>query len=488
MVCRKLSIVFLVKVSCRMLTSLKNKISKSTRSYLRIAGFCLFIIGITIAFPLSTLSWSSFTLVIVSIIWAAAIVYRYRFTAVDIFSPFFLTMSFFFLLYILVPIYYVSDPRFPEHLRLKANLMIAIGLISFLMGFSFRHIVKICKISPRPLNFYPIHNKNLLKIAIPLFILGVSIYYILLRKTSLSINDIYFNILDFRRASTSGGQAYLLLSSYFCLTLCCVLWFTRIILTIHINPLEKIIFAIVSLIAFALILSFGLRSYIIQFFISFLICQHYFKKKVSITLLSIFMLLMISFIAIYGAYRVMKSPNMVTLLEVSSSKNQNLFRFIIEMNIHRLNAYPTFVDLLKFYKVSDKDFLYGSTALSLLLRPIPRTYLPDKPLETGPLITRWLYPQAANADIAFAPSLLGEMYINFSVFGIIFGFFLLGLLVCILEYLISHTNSMAAVWFHSLSWSIPFNWLSSGFNGPGTIFGLLSAFYVLTILIIMRRL
>ncbi|WP_157821287.1 O-antigen polymerase [Mariprofundus ferrinatatus] len=72
------------------------------------------------------------------------------------------------------------------------------------------------------------------------------------------------------------------------------------------------------------------------------------------------------------------------------------------------------------------EYWYGSTYISTLVMPIPRTLWNDKPsVESRMFVSQQVYK--LNNLSGVPPGLLGELFLNFSWFGIILGMFIFGL-------------------------------------------------------------
>jgi len=69
--------------------------------------------------------------------------------------------------------------------------------------------------------------------------------------------------------------------------------------------------------------------------------------------------------------------------------------------------------------------LAGKSFFDVLLAPIPRTLLPEKPVELGMVVFRAY--TGTDAGGSWHPSFVGELYLNFLLPGVVLGMFLLGL-------------------------------------------------------------
>jgi oligosaccharide repeat unit polymerase len=70
------------------------------------------------------------------------------------------------------------------------------------------------------------------------------------------------------------------------------------------------------------------------------------------------------------------------------------------------------------------NFQYGTTYLEFFIAPIPRSLWPEKPPSLGVQLKRVLVD--AKAEGGIPPSMVGELYFNFDMFGIFVGMFLWG--------------------------------------------------------------
>lgn len=100
---------------------------------------------------------------------------------------------------------------------------------------------------------------------------------------------------------------------------------------------------------------------------------------------------------------------------------------------------------------ADYGFKYGATFLQLFLMPIPRFLWEDKPSVMQIDVTKIFYPQYAANDIAWPPSLAGELYVNFQVAGIVLGMFLFGWLCGRLQVYALRSTSYYRVLIYSMA-------------------------------------
>lgn len=94
--------------------------------------------------------------------------------------------------------------------------------------------------------------------------------------------------------------------------------------------------------------------------------------------------------------------------------NRNLMD--LSKTAHIMNAVP-----------GKLDYLYGSSYLSILYAPVPRVLWANKPdINIGVLVAVEVYGMSRSLQTAIPPGIVGELYINFGLVGILLGPLLIG--------------------------------------------------------------
>lgn len=76
------------------------------------------------------------------------------------------------------------------------------------------------------------------------------------------------------------------------------------------------------------------------------------------------------------------------------------------------------------------DYKYGKTVLlPLIFKPIPRSIWPKKPYNTSGYYMFKLHPESASKGFFIAPSIFGDIFLNFGYFGCIIFTFTFGILI-----------------------------------------------------------
>ena len=97
-------------------------------------------------------------------------------------------------------------------------------------------------------------------------------------------------------------------------------------------------------------------------------------------------------------------------------------------------------------------FQYGRTIIGLPISLIPRKFFVGKPIVSGAgIYTRSLFPQIYYSGSTIPPGLVGELYMNFSIVGIIIGMFICGLFLGRLFDEMNLKKSVFLIFLYSLS-------------------------------------
>jgi hypothetical protein len=91
------------------------------------------------------------------------------------------------------------------------------------------------------------------------------------------------------------------------------------------------------------------------------------------------------------------------------------------------------------------SYLLGSGFVPAFLFFIPRSIWPDKPIASGGVITD-LYYHTTTPTNNIPNTIVGEMYMNFGVFGVFFGLLLIGMIVRGINTFLRRESNSMVVW------------------------------------------
>ncbi len=186
------------------------------------------------------------------------------------------------------------------------------------------------------------------------------------------------------------------------------------------------IFGLYLILVVLLFIFLGERGHVISLIMSLLAFYHYAKQKLNLKPLFIVGLVFILFLSLFGQYREFSKYNFS--IKKAGFNAKIGFEAIYQSVMSDFDQFIRFMDIIK-YTPEKIDFQIGKTFLNLFLKPIPSRIWEDKPQGAGVIITKNLYPKHYSAHVSIAPSLVGELYLNFHLIGIITGMFLFGV-VC----------------------------------------------------------
>jgi oligosaccharide repeat unit polymerase len=114
-------------------------------------------------------------------------------------------------------------------------------------------------------------------------------------------------------------------------------------------------------------------------------------------------------------------------------------------------------------------YQYGKTIIfPMLFQFIPRSWMPDKPLNSAGYFNQKLYPSQASAGFYASPPIFGDLYLNFGYWGSLCFIFLLGMYWSSLDtVLVKHNNKKLAQILFSYYFFYPI--LRGGLEGPVAI-------------------
>lgn len=152
---------------------------------------------------------------------------------------------------------------------------------------------------------------------------------------------------------------------------------------------------------------------------------------------------------------------------------ETLLGSVVQTILAALDPFQTSVEIIQ--SVPEKlGFQYGLYYVYTLLAPIPRALWPSKPVVSIEwLITETIYGQNPLEGPTVTPTLIGDLYLNFHVVGIVVGMFVWGLFwQAMYSYLLSNKKNIGVVLMYALL-------LLSGIN---VVRGSLGGFIIATLI------
>jgi len=293
-----------------------------------------------------------------------------------------------------------------SHLSL-ALFYSCIGICAFYAGYSNKIIAK--KLATRLPVFRPVIHPRRLAFSIALYTL-IGLYTLVSFLHSREIGPIGIETLSSGRvwkASGYVGMAIGLLSH--ATILCGILYFRR---------RRNLLFWVLLLLALVYPVLTSSRGGILNLVVILVTIYHYAVRSISRRkLVILFLLTLVVLSALLGL-------RLATYLGVEAFQAS----VRVEGLIGSLLGYQNFADIITFANIvrvvpAQWDLEWGSNWLTLFVKPIPRAWWPEKPVDVGITVASEIYgTRSANP-----PSFIADLYWNFHLPGILLGMYLFGL-------------------------------------------------------------
>jgi len=301
-----------------------------------------------------------------------------------------------------------------------------VGLMAFLIAYYFwsnylRSSNSFIRFIPKPINLSQMRNiRHVETIAYLSFILILGIYTVYMTKIGGIIN--FINNWNHLRFSAGSGRTTLWFTFFMLQPIVWVVSICYISKTRYRKSRVSLIGLILTTVTASIILfTTGSRASLILFWVGIMVIYHYIVKPISFRKLAIIVGFLIVFAVSAGRLRHYLSSGTPFY-----RTGNGLVMKVLDYGLRDF----TFVDLSYFYMShvpEEHDYLWGRSLTDIPTFVIPRKIWACKPLILGPsIVLRYFFPKF-RPNTHISPSLLGDLYINFSYPGIIVGMALLGI-------------------------------------------------------------
>lgn len=380
----------------------------------------------------------------------APFMYEWKFGRLDPFSPSVLTAVLFLLMYVLKPIYIISSGELGVGVQyrhalhqdeigylIRALLLSFSGVMLYDAGYymATRHRMLKVEVKTVPIRIYVLIPITLICVA-----LSISTVYFFFRITGSWSELLEFTAI--RKVFTEGYGRMFLLGT---LSNTCLLIITARLFSLKDKGLIRLWFfpwlGLLCLTQLVWLLSGG-RSLFLFNLLGIIIIYHFIRRHLSFKTVFfvgvIFLMLSLSYSAflreVFYSYNKGTSGAGIFL-----EKTRDLPKAILGgPDVVQIDALMRLVEAVP----KELNWQYGTTLVALLLYPIPREFLPDKPVGGMATFTRDLYPEFYwPRKTELSVSYIGDLYLNFGLLGSWVGMGLIGLMVGLLYRKVSSTTS-----------------------------------------------
>lgn len=403
----------------------------------------------------------------------------------DVFEPIYWASAYFFLLFVIRPIYdikfgspFLGDFPFDAKTQIafnKALLLLIPCFLFFLVGYYSHFGKSVAKDLPRIPRTW---DEKRFHLFVPVIIaLGFFSYYLLIQFHG---GNEYF-ISSKREILTRAGQGYLRLGVFL------ILFTFSLSLTRTMTTGKGKFLTYGILLTLTLVIGFfsGKKREFLLPMLILLVSYHYLKKRIRMRSVALFIVCVFLTFPIFKAYRKGNLLNLpegtLSIFETKSLTKSLMSRFYgIDSLTLIIRDTPEVM-----------DYQFGATMAPVAVAWIPRQLWAEKPIISFGKIFAETYfrDRFSGTGTSASPTILGEAYINFHVAGMLWISLLCGLFIrTVYEYLIRLNFALPAVFIYSCTFLFLFKFWESAIAGIITAkFGLYFMVGMFFVILIGKR-
>ena len=383
--------------------------------------------------------------------------------SLEIFSPLWFTLVGFLLFCCFPGVWYLSGrggSTVPTWAIGQALWIATLGFIIFVIGFHLPLGKTLgARLVPPP-ESWP--SERATRVVVALTIFGAVCFWILVRESRFNtFGDLISNMTEFRQGSSSMGLAYFVFALQSAFEIAAFLLLFQVLRGPKIRLFPALKFAGFVLFAFAIFLPLAIRGIFLFLGAGSVIIFNSVKRPIKKWEFVLAGSLAVVFVVGFSQYR---SPNTHWSSVTDAVDDLNQLNFL-ELTMGRFDAIEKFGFFLQEDSANPFPRSPGTFFIGLLLRPIPRSLMPSKPMETGPKLTSLVLPKVFAQSVGYDFTVFAELYFYFSFFGIIIGMMIYGILIRVLQtYYERYSRREGFLLYYCLIFVLPIGILSSGFD------------------------
>ena len=379
-----------------------------------------------------------------------------------------------YFLYLGIPsfYYFFNKPPLSNYSVIFLNLVLYLSLVG-LFAFDRGYAVDIKALLARHLilpTFYQSHKKAILTV---LFV-ALSIICFIWFITSVGGVGSYVENWG-KTGSLTKGKMYLLWG----IMLAKSAFLVNFALSLNSNKRRSVLWLLpLGILSYSIIFLFGARILVAIYLVECLVIFHYLKKPFSLKVISLFAV--IGFLAVVVLMGEARNHTWYQNMSFYDQIKMTLGSGKVYLNV-LINSY--FDSVRNFIIILDKtpslfDFQWGRSYVDFLLRPIPYMYRPHI------LLHEEVLNQVFGGRIL---PLLGELFLNFNVFGIGIGVFSIGVIAKVNDTFIAvNKHSVFSVVLYASLLTAVMMWIRGSFAGHTPLF-LMDFLSLLFFIYVIRR-
>ena len=389
--------------------------------------------------------------------------------SLETFSPLWFTLVGFLLICCFPGAWYLSGrggSTVPTWAIGQALWIATLGFIIFVIGFHLPLGKTLgARLPPSP-ESWP--SERATRVVVAMAILGTACFWILVRMSGFSsFVDLISNMTEFRQGSSSMGLAYFVFALQCAFEIAAFLLLLQVLRGPKIRLFPALKFAAFVLYACAIFLPLAMRGIFLFLGAGCVILFNSVKRPIKKWEFVLAGSLAVAFVVGFSQYR---SPNTHWSSVTDAVDDLNQLNFL-ELTMGRFDAIEKFGFFLQEDSANPFPPSPGTFFIGLLLRPIPRSLMPSKPMETGPKLTSLVLPKVFAQSVGYDFTVFAELYFYFSFLGIIIGMLIYGILIQVLQtYYERYSRREGFLLYYCLIFILPIGILASGFDS-GALWG-----------------
>lgn len=367
----------------------------------------------------------------------------------DVLAPLNLITGIYILLFMVPSVIHIVTGRY-AHADILGVLPKALWLVLFsyaclLVGYYSKLAVLLGKRLPK---FSNINYRKVSKVVLLYGIIGFSSYFLFLHFNGGILEALLYQTP--RWIAVRPGTGYFFWGLLFMISFITLFYVNHI----QISKKQHLVPVLLFILVFLMLLVLGGRARALAPLIILLIVAHYLVRRVRTMHLLVFLVFILFIAPIVQFFRgyegkVLLLTNPVEFWQAVKPSYGKL-AYLFTADIGRIEAIA--IALKEFPE--NQEYMMGKTMFAAPLGPIVRRLPFHIPMRSpGILLAQIVYPEMKEGEKwGLLPTLVGELYMNFSIIGVAIGFLVLGLLLRILySWVINNKRSPYVVAIYAVS-------------------------------------
>lgn len=378
---------------------------------------------------------------------------------IDIFSPIFFVSVLMSLYVLWALIQYQRDALSPEAIGFALAYLAVFGG-AFATAYVTDLGTLLARRLPRVRPDFQIKTGRLFVVTLLSLPLGLALFAYIAFSTGLtSPLEILTNLLLFRGGSAAAGREYVLFLAFFMIEAPFWAWLIRrktsavgsVALTLYwVLILAVSVLSGARVRVYSAVMGLGFVYHCTRHSISF-------RRAVLVGALAL-----IPFSLFYQAQGLVRAESTSTSTMLKAVRDVHPVESVVGLTGRLADAFDGFIRLVD--NADRVHYLWGRSLVDAFYLPIPRAWVPDKPSAFNYQALQQLYPERVDPYYGEEYSIIGELFMNWHLLGVLMGGAVFGVVIKTLtRYYLAHRHNPGFVFlYRPLFLALPMAWMTSG--------------------------